>query len=109
MRFKPETISSLDEKIPYTLFKIFADFYNYNENNVCVYICESSDGKQFVRERKFIQWFRYFNDGGYIQITESLKNEYGIEYPIGMILKLRNSFKADIINAFEKFITGHTK
>ena len=98
-----------DEKIPFTIVSILLDFYNRNDNNVCVYICDSSEGKQLARARKFNYWFSYFNEGGFIQMTEVFKDSDGIKYPIGMILKIKNSFKAQIIEAFESLVSEYDK
>lgn len=56
-----------DKLMPFTVYAIFLDFYKRNgEANICLYICDSSDGRQMVRARKFVYWFRLLNDTGII-------------------------------------------
>lgn len=82
--YKPEGVIKLasDKLIPNTVVTIFLDFYKNNDNNVCIYICDSSDSKQHVRKRKFDLWFLQFNKGDFIKIDEKFIDRDGTEYPV---------------------------
>jgi hypothetical protein len=99
----------LDKRIPFTIVSIILNFYQCSNNNVCIYICDSSDKRQLSRARKFNYWFKYFNPGGFIQMTEVLKDIDGVEYPIGMILKVKNPFRGQIVEAFANLVSEYNK
>ena len=48
------------------------NFYSRKNNAISIYICESSDGKELVRKRKFDQWFQEYNDDTFIKIDKNL-------------------------------------
>lgn len=98
-----------DHRIPVTIVGIIINFYQQSNNNVCIYICDSSDERQLARARKFNYWFKYFNPGGFIQMTEVFKDADSIEYPIGMILKVNNSFRGQIVEAFANLVSAYNK
>lgn len=109
VRASDDKLIELDLRIPFTIVAIIIDFYKNNDNNVCVYICDSSDGRQLSRARKFNYWFRYFNPCGFIQMSEVFKDIDGVEYPVGMILKVKNSFRAQIVEAFANLVSEYNK
>ncbi len=39
-----------DDLIATTVAVIFLNFYNYHNENICFYICDSADGRQHVRK-----------------------------------------------------------
>jgi hypothetical protein len=109
VRENANPIIESDKRVPFTIVHIILDFYKNNDNNVCIYICDSSDGKQLARARKFNYWFSYFNEGGFIQMTEVFKDRDGTIYPIGMILKVKNAFRAQIVEAFANLVSEYDK
>lgn len=52
-----------DPLLPPTIAAIFRDFFK-REGAVVVYICDSSDGRQAIRFRKFNSWYSYFEGRG---------------------------------------------
>ncbi|TAE21651.1 MAG: hypothetical protein EAZ91_24970 [Cytophagales bacterium] len=63
-----------------------------------LYICDSSDGKQAARKRKFDDWFGYFNQ------VEFTKHDFpitdikdGITYYNSVILKNSNPYLEEIL------------
>ena len=47
----------LDLLVSGTIADIIKDFYFKKDQSICIYICDSSDGKQELRRRKFDDWF----------------------------------------------------
>lgn len=89
--YKPENIAlTLDKFLAPTINKIFLDFYEANNDSVTVYICDSSDGKHFVRKRKFDYWFEEFNDKSFVKFDDVILDEEKNEFPISFILKKSN-------------------
>ena len=104
--FRPEgklKIAS-DHRIPKTVLAIFFNFFERCSNNVCVYICDSSDSKQFVRKKKFDRWYNDFNTGGFSKLDEVLIDSKGGQYPVAVILKSNNPFKLEVFKAFSELV-----
>lgn len=100
----------MDKLIPLTIHSIFKDFYKrYNDNNVCLYICESSDGKQLAKARKFDNWFNLLENAGFIKLGDEIVDSEGIRYPVSLILKIKNQYREQIIDAFANLITTYSK
>lgn len=51
-----------DERIGSTIIEIFNLFFK-DVKNAIIYICDSSDKRQYARKRKFDYWFAKYNDG----------------------------------------------
>lgn len=99
-----------DERMPFTVYAIFLDFYKRNGDiNICLYICDSSDGRQKARARKFLYWFRLFYDGGTIYMGDEIKDLDGIVYPVAVLMKRTNPYRFQIIEAFDNLITTYDK
>ena len=58
---------SSDERTGRTIIEIIKNFLAGLENAV-VYVCDTSDGKELFRKRKFDQWFRKYDDGTIIKV-----------------------------------------
>lgn len=61
-------IASVDERISRTVIEIIKNFLEGAEDAV-IYVCDSSDGKELLRKRKFDQWFKKYDDGSVIKIA----------------------------------------
>lgn len=71
--------SPRDKKLRDTIIAIVEDFFESN-NEVMLYICETGDGKQAMRNRLFNYWFSSFiNKGQYTLLQSSVKDDEGIE------------------------------
>lgn len=56
---------SYDSKISTTIIAIIEEFFQQNQN-VLLYICDTSDNREEVRNRLFIRWFKeYANPNKY--------------------------------------------
>jgi Family of unknown function (DUF6169) len=90
----------LDPKIPFTIASIFADFYQKNDRQVIIFICDSSDRKQEVRRRKFNQWVEFFKGNEYVKFDTEIIDPIGSTYYNSIILKTDNPYRDQIIQSF---------
>lgn len=90
----------LDKLVSTTISDIIKDFYFKQEQSVCIYICDSSDGKQELRRRKFDNWFYTHNQFGLVKIDEHIRDSKGIYYPISLIIQRNNPYFSEIIDGF---------
>lgn len=89
--YKPENVAlTLDKFLAPTISKVFNHFYSIKNESVTVYICDSSDGKHFVRKRKFDYWFDEFNDNSFVKFDDIILDKENNEFPIAFILKKSN-------------------
>ena len=108
--FKPEgTALTLDKFLASTISEIFQDFYKLNNDLVTVYICDSSDRKQFIRKRKFDQWFEKFNDRSFVKFDDIIIDKDKNEFPISFILKINNSNFLKIYQEFLNIISENNE
>ncbi len=99
-----QTKTPSDRRIPKTVFLIFLNFFERCSDNICVYICDSSDSKQFVRKKKFDQWYNDFNTGGFSKLDETFFDSSGGRYPVSVVLKANNPFKLEVFKAFSDLV-----
>ena len=88
---------------------IFIDFYFKKGNAVSIYICDSSDGKEFIRKKKFDQWFNEFNNETFLKIDEMIVDKNKNKFPISLIISKSNPKRTIIIDAFIKIAMNHSK
>ncbi len=101
VEFNPNPkLSAADKKIGKTAVAIFLDFYQKNGNSISVYICDSSDGKQLIRKRKFDQFFK---------IDEFLVDKKNNRFPISLILSKSNPYRLEIFEAFLEMSINNKK
>jgi hypothetical protein len=91
-----------DVKVSKTVALIFKEFLLKHNNNIAIYICDSVDGKQDLRRKKFDLWFDKYQDNTFAKINEKLKDSKGNFYNISMIIQNRNPKLREIIDAFIK-------
>ncbi len=96
-----------DELIAPTIATIFLDFYNAANQNVCFYICDSSDSRQHVRKRKFDTWFNEYNHGTFLKLDAMINDIDGTQYPVSVIMYKDNIYKNDQLKAFTDLISGY--
>jgi hypothetical protein len=58
---------AIDERTGLTIVEIVKKFLEALENAV-VYVCDTSDGRELLRKRKFDIWFRKYDDGTIIKV-----------------------------------------
>lgn len=92
----------LDLLVSGTIAAIIKDFYFKKNQSICIYICESSDGRQELRRRKFNDWFYAHEQYGLVKIDEHIIDSKGNFYPISLIIQLRNPYFIEIIDSFRQ-------
>jgi hypothetical protein len=92
----------LDKLISKTISEIIKDFYYKKNGSVCIYICDSSDGRQELRRRKFDDWFYSETEYGLIKVDEKIRDSKGNVYPISLIIQRENPYFIEIIDGFRK-------
>lgn len=98
---KQENVAlTLDKFLAQTISKVFFDFYKIKNDSVTVYICDSSDGRQFVRKRKFDYWFEELNDKSFVKFDDIILDTESNEFPIAFVLKKSNPNFNRICNEF---------
>ena len=97
----------LDTAIPPTIASIFYDFFKLKET-VVVYICDDSDGKAKVRNRKFSQWFEQYNRLIFLKFDFSLGTETEY-YLTTMITRFDNPKLSEIIKSLQNINNDYNK
>ncbi len=92
----------LDKLVSKTISEIIKDFYYKKNGSVCIYICDSSDGRQELRRRKFDDWFYSEPDFGLIKIDEHIRDSKGNSYPISLIIQQSNPYFVEIVDGFRR-------
>ena len=71
MQFNPTLkFPSEDKKIGATVVAIFIDFYNRIGNAVSIYICDSSNGKEFIRKENSMLGFQNLMMKYFLKLTK---------------------------------------
>ena len=92
----------LDVNVSETIAAIFQEFILKHDNNIAIYICDSSDGRQELRQKKFNEWYDKYNDATFAKMNEVLFDSKGNRFLITMILQNKNPRRLEIIDAFLK-------
>lgn len=93
-----------DSLVPPTIAAIFQDFFK-REGAVVVYICDSSDGRQAVRFRKFNSWYSYFEGKGTPLMKIDLEFEdKAISVYTSLILQAKHPLLQYIIVAYQQLV-----
>jgi Family of unknown function (DUF6169) len=100
---------TLDPKIPFTIAAIFVDFFKKNNENIVIYICDSSDNRQNSRRRKFNQWLQLFKEIDIVTAETEIIDKDGTIYYNTIIVKADNSRRNDIVTAFLDIATDNQK
>ncbi|MBO0933714.1 DUF6169 family protein [Fibrella aquatilis] len=96
-----------DERTSHTVAAIFTHFYEQSDELITIYICDSSDGRQLTRQRKFNYWFYYFVKDDFVKYDDIIRDADGEKYPVSLILKERNPYKSQIVSEFIAIISGY--
>lgn len=100
------TTPPLDHSLSLTIASIFNDFFRDKEK-VVTYICDTADGKELARFRKFNIWFNKFNTDFFLKVDKSFyDSKQHITYYNSLIIRQDNPYKEEIIEAFEDLIGG---
>lgn len=92
---------STDIKIGATVTAIIKDFVSKDYRRVVFFTCDTNDGRQFARFRKFSFWFAEFENGEFGRYDERILNTgTGKLYLIMMLVHLRNPNRAGAILSY---------
>jgi hypothetical protein len=96
-----------DSLVAPTIAEVFTDFYENSPLTIAIYICDSSDNRQQIRQIKFNRWFEYFDKEDFTKIDDSIRDSGGAIYPVSLIVKYNNPHKKAILWAFLEMIEGY--
>ena len=89
-----------DRLIPSTVRAIFYEFFQRNEQ-VVIFICDDSDGRQSARARKFTSWF-YDDRPNFIKLDAKIPDA-GNTIFMSAILKASNPYFSELADLFRSF------
>jgi hypothetical protein len=96
--------SPRDLKMRDTVMLIIENFFNMNEAAL-LYICESGDGKQYMRSRLFEYWFSsYQMKDKFILMPVSIEDMEGIDNFAALIIRKDNPNIIDIVADFSNTV-----
>lgn len=97
--------SPRDPKVRETIIAIIENFFMENQE-VMLYICETGDGKQSMRNRLFEYWFNHYRKHWNIMfLTASITDENGILNYAGIVLRNDHPRLKEIVNEFTTAVT----
>ena len=97
--------SPRDPKVRETIIAIIENFFMENQE-VMLYICETGDGKQSMRNRLFEYWFNHYSKHWNIMfLTASITDENGILNYAGIVLRNDHPRLKEIVNEFTTTVT----
>ena len=97
--------SPSDVKVRDTIIAIIDEFFIEN-NTTLLYICETGDKKQALRNRLFERWFStYERKAQYTFVASSLKDDEGVENYTAIIVRNDNPDLSAIIAEFTETIS----
>ena len=97
----------LDRRIGPTIASIFTDFYENSPKTIAIYICDSSDGRQLLRQRKFNDWFNYYKGPRFVKLDAEFKETNGTTYPVSLIIKHNHPYRVQIFDEFLNVVYGY--
>ena len=92
-------------KVRDTIISIIDEFFEQN-NSTLLYICETGDRKQALRNRLFERWFSTFErKAQYTFVASSLVDDEGIENYAAIIIRNDNPELSAIVTEFTTTIS----
>ncbi len=93
----------MDEDIMQTVSVIIEEFFAQGDH-VMLYVCDTMDGRQAIRDRLFKMWFNtYAQNTTYTLYSEQLKMD-GVWYFASIMLQKNHPLHNQIISAFHDFV-----
>ena len=90
-----------DPYVRFTLFAIIDEFFTENDN-VMLYICDTSDSREAARSRLFIRWFKQSAEPDRFTIRSASTIIEGQGFYAAIIVENRNPLLTDITADFDK-------
>jgi hypothetical protein len=94
----------LDKLVSGTIAAIIKDFYFKKNQTICIYICDSSDGRQELRSRKFHDWFYSHEQCGLVKMDEQIMDSKGNLYPLSVIIRYDHPYFIEILDGFRQIV-----
>ena len=96
--------SPRDMKVRDTVIAIIDNFFETNEFAL-LYICETGDRKQAMRNRLFDSWFAYANGKDqYVIMVANIQDLEGVDNYAAMILRKDNPHFVDYVSEFNNIV-----
>lgn len=90
-----------------TIFAIIEDFFDKN-NDIMLYICDTSDGRESARNRLFVRWFREYDESSRFEIrTAEAQIEHEVIYAAIIVKKTHPNIQ-NILMEFDYLATNIT-
>ena len=96
-----EGSTSEDPYVRFTLFAIIDEFFIENED-VLLYVCDTSDSREAARNRLFIRWFKHSAQPDRFTIRSANATIEGQGFYTAIIVENRNPLLTDITADFDK-------
>lgn len=93
--------SKHDPKVKMTILAIIDEFFRSNLD-IMLYMCDTSDGRESMRNRLFLSWFEQDANKERFKICKAFTNVEGQGLFIGIIVENRNPKINDIIADFNE-------
>ena len=90
-----------DPYVRFTLFAIIDEFFLENED-VLLYVCDTSDSREAARNRLFIRWFKQSAQPDRFTIRSASTTIEGQGFYAAIIVENRNPLLTDITADFDK-------
>lgn len=92
--------SPRDHKLQETILAIVEEFFETNQAAI-LYICETGDGKQWMRSRLFSYWFDTYKYSSKFSLhTTCIQDDDGIDNFAALIIRNDNPLVVEIVNEF---------
>lgn len=96
--------SSKDYKVRDAIIAIVKNFFTLN-NNTILYFCDTSDNRQYQRDRLFKRWIEAAGgEDGMITISSSIKDIDGTENYITLLSRSDNPNLEAVVSEFKKLM-----
>lgn len=96
-----DTPAAEDPYVRFTLFAVIDEFFTENDN-VMLYICDTSDSREAARNRLFIRWFKQSAEPGRFTIRTANATIEGQGFYAAIIVENRNPLLTDITADFDQ-------
>ena len=94
------TPSPNDRKLRETIFSIIENFFSLN-SRIFLYICETGDGKQALRNKLFVKWFKTYAKNSLYYFEDVEIEAEDIRNFAAIIVKNTNPRLNDIVETFD--------
>lgn len=96
-----------DPKVKDTILAILVEFFEVN-NDVLIYICDDTDGRESMRNRLFLRWFKEYDTQGRYEIKYADAVIEGKGFYTAIVLRTDHPHFSDIVAEFDIVATNLT-